>query len=79
MSRRRQAADTAALAAAGVGIVVLIAVAVVISPIIVMLGTDYLHNSFAAVPELGFVQSLVAVITARALLGTGGGGRRPKE
>ena len=73
MSRR---VDTAVAAAAAAGLLVLIVVAVIISPIIVMLGTDYLHNSFEAIPELSFVQSLVAVITARALLGTGSGRAR---
>jgi hypothetical protein len=40
-----------------------------------MLGTDYLHNSFAGIPELSFVESLVSVITVRALFGSRGGAR----
>jgi hypothetical protein len=51
------------------GIVVTI-IATVAAPVIVMLGTGYLHGFYPVVPAMGFWQSLVAVWVARALLGT---------
>jgi hypothetical protein len=45
-------------------------IAIVAAPVIVMLGTAYLHESYPVIPAMGFWQSLVAIWVARALLGT---------
>jgi hypothetical protein len=72
-ARRRKRAARNALGAgvAGTALLGMIVLAIVISPLIVMVGTDYLHEFVPAIPELGFVPSLVAVLVTRALVGGG--------
>lgn len=67
-----RARNAAGAAVAGTALLSLIVFALLISPIIVMLGTDYLHNGLPFVPELSFPQSVVTVLVARALFYTQG-------
>lgn len=49
--------------------VVLLVVLLVVSPLVVMIGTGWLNDAVPQVPALSFLQSVVACIVARFLVG----------